>query len=76
MFRIFEYHVDRLVLQYDFLESDNVFMGYLPVKLFRIEEGQRDRRDLLTAISRTALWLIPVYVTISPSLSGLNFLIA
>ncbi len=39
MFRILEYHVDRLVFQYDFLESDNVFMGYLPVKLFRIEGG-------------------------------------
>jgi hypothetical protein len=36
MLRVLEYHVDRLVLQYDFFEGDNVFMGYLPVKLFRI----------------------------------------
>ena len=36
MLRILEYHVDRFVLQYDFLESDNVFVGYLPVKLFHI----------------------------------------
>ena len=30
----------------------------------------------ITAISLIALWLIPVYVGTSPSLSGLNFLIA
>ena len=76
MLRVLEYHVDRLVLQYDFFESDNVFMGDLPVKLFRIGETARQTSKSPTAISRMALWLMPVYVAISPSLSGLNFLIA
>ncbi len=37
MLRILKNHVDRLVLEYDFFESDNIFMGYLSVELLLIE---------------------------------------
>ena len=36
----------------------------------------RTMTNTRTAISRIALWLIPVYAVTSPSLSGLNFLMA
>ena len=81
MLCVIEDHIDRLVLQNDFLEGDNIFVRYLSVELFtacRIRSRSSCEQSTveLTAISRIALWLMPVYVTTSPSLSGLNFLIA
>jgi hypothetical protein len=33
MFRVLKHHIDGLIFQYNFLESDNVLMAYLPIEL-------------------------------------------
>ena len=75
MLCILKDHVDGLVLENHLIEGDNVLMIDFAVELLAVRAGS-GQDDGLTAISRMALWLIPVYVATSPSLSGLNFLIA
>jgi len=36
MLRILEHHVDGFIFQYNFLESDDVLMAYLSVKLYHV----------------------------------------
>ena len=36
MLRVLKHHIDRLILQYNFLEGDNVLVAYLPVELYYI----------------------------------------
>ena len=69
MLGVLEDHVDRFVFENDLLERDYVLMGNLPVQLqgtytpcqrggtvdTMVQEGRRR-----TAISRMALWLMPV----------------
>lgn len=70
-------HVDGLVLEDHLVEGDDVLMIDFTVELLAVSAVHRSGQDGgLTAISRMALWLMPVYVATSPSLSGLNFLIA
>ena len=79
MLSIFKNHVDGLVFQNHFLESNDILMIYFFIQLvyrFYMSFKSRTIANKRTAISRIALWLIPVYAVTSPSLSGLNFLIA
>ena len=54
---VVEDHVDRLVLQYDFLESHDILMRYFPVQLGYSSQLRepRNTEHPLTAISRIAL---------------------
>jgi hypothetical protein len=36
MLRVLKHHIDGFILQYNFLEGDNVLVAYLPVELYYI----------------------------------------
>ena len=36
MRRVLKHHIDGLIFQYNFLDSDNVLMAYLPVDLYYV----------------------------------------
>lgn len=58
MLGIIEDHIDRFILQNDFLEGNNIFMGYFSVELStgcRIHSCREQSTGELTAISRIAL---------------------
>lgn len=78
-------HEDGFFLEDDLAQGDNVDVVKFSVDLEVSDELVSRLSSSFpilpacptrTAISRIALWLMPVYVTTSPSLSGLNFLIA
>jgi hypothetical protein len=77
---VFEHHVDGLFLEHDLAQCGEIDIIQFTVELVDRKDGQRRSRDGrardITMISRQALWLMPVYATSSPSLSGLNFLMA
>lgn len=59
VFRIFKNHIDRFILQYDFLQCRYIFMTYLPIELMNVVRLcatlARHDEDIRTAISRIAL---------------------
>lgn len=78
MLGVFEDEVDTLLLKHNFAQSGDVLVRDLAVDLRepRSAKGNETNAGPPTMISLHALCDIPVYVTTSPSLSGLNFLIA
>ena len=86
VFGILKHHVDRFVFQNDLSQRNKIPMMQLSIQLGIALHGQlldvlrqgslRGSSKIHTIISRAPLWLIPAYVCTSPSLSGLNFLIA
>jgi hypothetical protein len=62
MLRVLKHHIDGLILQYNLLEGDNVLVAYLLVELYYVvfKAESETKRNTLTAISRIALWLMPV----------------
>jgi len=80
---VLEDQVDCFVFQDDLSQRTQISMMQLSIQLIgqhmrRRGVSQRAANSALarTMISRAPDWLIPAYVCTSPSLSGLNFLIA